>query len=310
MITAFDLANLGIDPEEYNNLSEAEKQSVNDILQEMAQGNNNQYNELFYADYEEIPVDFITFVNDPQYVGKSTKNGTAIYDFWKKEGARIVNGDEVEVALSGSIGTGKSLAASLMISYLLYKLMCLRDPQGFFDLKPGSKICVALLNNTLASSYGVGFDSLQSFLMESPWFLKHGTVVGRTDETRHYVPSKGFEIIVGSRIQHTLGRAIALCLTGDTEVLTSEGLLRLDELVGRDDIKVYSYKDRQVLLSDPCSVVLTKYVDELVSVELEDGTIIKCTPEHRFLLKSGEYKEAQYLTEDDELEDINLGSTD
>lgn len=211
MITALDLANLGINPEEYNNLSEAEKQSVNDILQEMAQGNNNQYNELFYADYEEIPVDFITFVNDPQYVGKSTKNGTAIYDFWKKEGARIVNGDEVEVALSGSIGTGKSLAASLMISYLLYKLMCLRDPQGFFDLKPGSKICVALLNNTLASSYGVGFDSLQSFLMESPWFLKHGTVVGRTDETRHYVPSKGFEIIVGSRIQHTLGRAIALC---------------------------------------------------------------------------------------------------
>lgn len=212
MITSLDLANLGISPEGYNNLSDAERQSVNAILEEMSQGKTDAYNELYYSDYEEIPVDFITFINDPRYLGNSTKSGSLVYDFWKKEGSRIVTGDEVEVALSGAIGTGKSTAACLILAYVLYKNMCLRNPQEFFNLRPGSKITVALLNNTLASSYGVGFDTLQSFLCESPWFLDHGTVSGRTDETKHYVPDKGFQIIVGSRIQHTLGLNVIAAL--------------------------------------------------------------------------------------------------
>jgi len=45
--------------------------------------------------------------------------------------------------------------------------------------------------------------------------------------------------------------------------------------------------------------------DTEYQIELEDGTVIKCTPTHRFMLKDGSYKEAQYLTEDDELFDID-----
>ena len=41
-------------------------------------------------------------------------------------------------------------------------------------------------------------------------------------------------------------------------------------------------------------------------IELEDGTVIKCTPNHRLRLKDGSYKEAQYLTENDELMDIQV----
>ena len=38
---------------------------------------------------------------------------------------------------------------------------------------------------------------------------------------------------------------------------------------------------------------------------LEDNSVIKCTPNHRFLLKDGvTYKEAKDLTTDDELFDI------
>ena len=38
-------------------------------------------------------------------------------------------------------------------------------------------------------------------------------------------------------------------------------------------------------------------------IELLDGTILRCTPEHKLMLKDGNYKEAQYLTEYDELFD-------
>lgn len=59
--------------------------------------------------------------------------------------------------------------------------------------------------------------------------------------------------------------------------------------------------DQSVVLSP---VVQTRYADELIALTLEDGTILRCTPDHRFLLKTGEYKEARYLTIDDELEEV------
>ena len=215
MITEAQLKSVGVPESLLSRLDEDELNAISSILNEMSSGNSSSLSNLYYEDYEEIPVDFITFLTDDNYLGKPTKQGTLVYDFWKKEGKRIVEGDEVEIALSGSIGTGKSTAACLMIAYHLYKLMCLKDPQGFFNLRPGSKIAVALLNNTLNSSYGVGFETLQSFLMESPWFLKHGHISGRTDDTRRFIPDKGFEIIVGSRIQHTLGRAVVLALVDE-----------------------------------------------------------------------------------------------
>lgn len=198
-------------PDLYETLSDEEKLVVDEALRGLSQGDTSTYDQLYYSDYEEIPVDFYTFVTDDRYLGKSTKHGQLIYDFWKKEGQKIFNTECVEIALSGAIGIGKSTAGCIMMAYHMYQLMCLRDPQGFFNMRPGSTIAYAFLNNTLSSSYSVGYDTFQSFLMESPWFLKHGTVVGRGD-TQRYSPGKGFRIIVGSRVQHTLGQAVACAM--------------------------------------------------------------------------------------------------
>lgn len=207
MDSNIQLADLGMLTEDYNNLTPEEQQVVNDILKELSESNSiNQYQELFYADYKEIPVDYITFLVDDQYLGNSTKHGTLIYDFWKQEGRKVfANEKSVEVALSGAIGTGKTTNGCSMMAYHMYRTMCLKNPQEFFSMRPGSKIAYVFLNNTLDSSSGVGHDTFQSFLMHSPWFLKHGTIVGRTEETQRYVPGGGFEILIGSRVQHTLG---------------------------------------------------------------------------------------------------------
>lgn len=47
--------------------------------------------------------------------------------------------------------------------------------------------------------------------------------------------------------------------------------------------------------------------NEEYQIELEDGSIIKCTPNHLFMLKNGEYKRADQLTEEDELMESNYG---
>ena len=289
---------------EYANLSDAERQVVTEILQEMTKSGKSQIlDSIYYQDYDEIPVDFDTFLRDDQYLGRSTRHGEFLYPFWRKEDAKIMSMTDInEVALSGSIGTGKSTNAVLMMAYHLYRLMCMKDPQSFFGLSPGSEITYAFLNNTLDSSYGVGFKTLQAFLQESPWFLKHGKISGRTDPT--YYPEKGFGFIVGSKPQHTLGRHI-VCLTGDTEIYTSTGIEKIEDLVGKT-IKVLSYDDdKGIIVSDYCTVQVTGEVNELIEIELEDGSMIKCTPDHRLMLSDGSYKMAKDLTESDKLMEVN-----
>lgn len=208
MITKDQLIKAGIDPEAYDRLSDSEKKVVNDILAEVAsQGSSEILDDLYNADYDERPVDFITFITDDNYLGKSTRNGQFLYPFWKKEISKIYSLPDIcEVAFSGSIGVGKTTAAVLAMIYHLYRTMCMRDPQAFFNLSPGSEITYAFLNNTMGSSYGVAYKTFQAFIQESPWFLKHGKIAGRT--TPEYYPDKGFGFVVGSRVQHTLGRHI------------------------------------------------------------------------------------------------------
>ena len=151
--------------------------------------------------------------------------------------------------------------------------------------------------------YGVGFAKLQAMLKQSEWFLQHGTLTGLKTTTYH--PGKNIEILVGAKMEHFIGRDI-FCMTGDTLIKTENGYKRLDNLAKSDGVRVYAVENHaQKLNIDKCNVVKTKEVSELYEIELEDGTILRCTGEHKLMLASGEYKEVQYLTTDDELAEVS-----
>ena len=302
MISEKALIDAGISPEAYLKLSDVERKAVDEVLLEVAKGSEDSYNQLYYSDYEEIPVSFEQFISDDNYLGKSTRNGQFLYPFWRREVPKIFRSGSSEVALSGSIGVGKTTVAVISMIYHLYRTMCMRDPQSFFGLAPGTKIEYAFLNNTLSSSYGVAYQSFQAFIQESPWFLKHGAISGRA--TPEYYPDKGFGFTVGSKPQHTLGRAI-ICLTGDTEIITNQGTFKIEELKDQVVKVPCLSNDNEIELSQECIVRQTGEVTDLIEIELEDGTILKCTPDHRLMLKDGTYKMAKDLSEDDELLDIN-----
>lgn len=48
---------------------------------------------------------------------------------------------------------------------------------------------------------------------------------------------------------------------------------------------------------------ITKYVTELVEVEVENGEVFRCTPDHPYLMDTGEYVAAEDLQPGDELQD-------
>lgn len=193
-------------------LNEEELGLALEILNEInTSGSSELLDELWSEDYEELPVDIKTFITDPDYLGQAfiAKDGSClIYDYWLDTLEKVFSPDSsiIELALSGAIGLGKSTIADIGLAYILHKLLCLKDPAAYYRLTKGSRIAIALFNITLDQGYGVGYTKLQNMLKQSPWFLRHGSIVGNKYPT--YIPGKDIDIIVGSKSEHFIGRDV------------------------------------------------------------------------------------------------------
>ena len=62
-----------ISKEQLEKLSPEERKIALEILEQYAnKGSSDIFNNLIYEDYEEIPVDILTFIDDPNYLGNGT----------------------------------------------------------------------------------------------------------------------------------------------------------------------------------------------------------------------------------------------
>jgi hypothetical protein len=206
-------------------LSDDEYNAFIQILKEASVGSTKTIDSITYEDYEEIPVDIDTFICDPRYLGRSTGNGDNIYPYWREKLRQVFDPDSqiVEFIESGAIGLGKTTIAVIGVSYILYKLLCLRSPATYYNLMEGSKIAIAIFNIDLSHGYGQGYSKLQTTLKLSPWFIEHGTLLGRgsaqiedclkngesvSDDVLDkltYNPGKDIHILVGSRSSNFTG---------------------------------------------------------------------------------------------------------
>lgn len=84
------------------------------------------------------------------------------------------------------------------------------------------------------------------------------------------------------------GEVHVICFTGDTEVKTNKGNIRFDELI-KDftDKNVYvSDNEGNISSSKINNVFISGETDKLIELEFEDGSKIKCTPDHKFLIRN------------------------
>ena len=200
--------------EELNSLSEEEKQAALKILKEYTQqGKSETYTDLVLADYKEMPVDIVTFIKDNNYMGNAwhTPDGKCkLYPFWEKKLKQIFpdpfTTNYNNLIESGARGLGKSEVACLIFEYLMHRVMCLKDPHAYFDLKPTEKICFAFMNITKALAEDVANSKFQNSIKLSPWFLSRGTLTGRNKDV--WNPPEYMQIIIGSQSSHVLGLPI------------------------------------------------------------------------------------------------------
>lgn len=297
-----------------NSLTEDEKKIVNNILKEYGeQGKSIILEKLKYKDYREIPVDIMTFLTDDNYMGRAWKNFEGklkVYPFWIDRLKEIFpNNLDTNYDLlleTGARGIGKSeVACGIIAPYLIYRVLCLKDPAVFYDIKSTEKICFAFMNIRLESTKRIALDKFQKNIQLSPWFMSKGKMT-TFENNPYWIPPEPLELIIGSRPSDVVGLPIYFCLDGDTIIKTLDGDKKIKDLVD-ESIKVYSIDNNgDLIISDECTVKPTMTSKEEIQIELEDGSVIKCTPNHRLMLKDGSYKEAQYLTEEDELFDYNI----
>lgn len=96
------------------------------------------------------------------------------------------------------------------------------------------------------------------------------------------------------------------CFTGDTKIKLVDGTERtfaeLAQLPADEVFYVYSVDAQgQIVIGAGRYSRITRRQAQLVELTFDDGSKVRCTPDHRFMLRNGLWKAAQFLTIDDSL---------
>ena len=200
----------------FNNLTDKEKELALKILKEMSEeGNSKLYEDLKYAEYKEVPVDIETFLTDDRYLGqawKDTAGKSKLYPFWLDQLKEIfptnVDTDYNTLLESGARGIGKSeVACGCVGAYLMYRVMCLKNPLEFYRLKQTEKICFAFMNIKLALAEEIAISKFQKTIQMSPWFMNKGRMTSFHGNP-YWVPPEPINIIIGSQSDDVIGQPI------------------------------------------------------------------------------------------------------
>ena len=239
---------MNIDNTILNSLSEKERKVALSILSELKdKGESKTLNDLKYADFKEIPVDIETFLDDDKFLGKAWKDAsgkTKLYPFWRKVLKDIFpnNLDTAYDTLleSGARGIGKSEnACGAICSYLMYRVMCLKNPLEYYHLKLTEKIAFAFMNIKLDLSEAIATDKFQKTIQMSPWFMSKGSMTKRNNKD-FWLPPDPIELIIGSQADDVIGRPIffaffdeiSLLKNQDVEIQKEKALNMIDTALG------------------------------------------------------------------------------
>lgn len=137
-------------------------------------------------EFEERPVELKTFVTSPNYLGlpplsdlqytlieKSSqiyKESTLIKLFGEDEGSRIFKQTATEVIAQLGKGSGKDYCSTIAVSYIVYLLLCLKDPATYYGKPPGDSIDILNIAINAQQANNVFFKGFKTRIDRSPWF--------------------------------------------------------------------------------------------------------------------------------------------
>lgn len=215
--------------EELMDLNPEEREAALKILSELSEkGKSEQLDDYLYSDFDEIPVDIHTFLHNKTYLGNALydqEGRFTLFPYWEEKLKEIFPSPTETryntIVFTGAIGLGKSTIAVICLLYMLYRLLCLKDPYLYYGMQPIDKISISLMNITLENAKGVALDKMNQMILSSQWFLAHGEMAGKTN--LEFRPEKHIELITASSNNQVIGRALFANFTDEVNFgLTSD----------------------------------------------------------------------------------------
>lgn len=137
--------------------------------------------------FDEYPVDVRTFVKSEDYLGQPelseiqyTLVETMSQIYQQKDLERFMEKDEAaqhykkytknEVILQCGKGSGKDFTSTVGTAYLVYKLLCLKDPARYFGKPAGDAIDLINVAINAQQAKNVFFKGFKTKIENSPWF--------------------------------------------------------------------------------------------------------------------------------------------
>jgi hypothetical protein len=137
--------------------------------------------------FEETPVDAKTFVESPDYLGQPGLSEIqydivqAMSQIYRKEDLEMIMGEEQgakyyekytknEIILQLGKGSGKDFTSTVACAYIVYKLLCLKDPAKYFGKPSGDAIDLINVAINAQQAKNVFFKGFKTKIEKSPWF--------------------------------------------------------------------------------------------------------------------------------------------
>lgn len=125
--------------------------------------------------FDERPASIIEFLaSDYLNIEAGVRPGVrqALIDIFGEESNGETIAQVQRAIFTGAIGIGKTTLASIALPYMCHWVLCLSDPQAFFDLLPGSRIAFMQMSTSEDQAKQVLFGDIFARINHSPWFKK------------------------------------------------------------------------------------------------------------------------------------------
>ena len=137
--------------------------------------------------FVETPVDVKTFVQSPDYLGQPLLSDIqyeiveAMSQIYRKEDVIDIMGDiegtkhfnkytKNELILQLGKGSGKDFISTVACAYVVYKLLCLKDPAIYYGKPAGDAIDIINVAINAQQAKNVFFKGFKNKIENSPWF--------------------------------------------------------------------------------------------------------------------------------------------